>query len=243
MLAFMRDEKKHFICLVGGGGKTTIMYELAHFYASHGKKVLVLTSTHIMQPADCYAEDAAAVQALWDERRYAVIGTPEAGSGKLTMPSAELYARLCRQADIILCEADGAKHLPCKLPAAHEPVILPECDIVLAVCGADAMGKRLQEVCFRWQLGAEWLAGKFLTAAELSSLELDAKLLARLMTDERGACKNVRTREYYVVLNKCDTISKVQAQEMYCALLQRGVPQDHIWLRGELQGKSFHEVF
>ena len=243
MLAFMRDEKKHFICLVGGGGKTTIMYELAHFYALQFRKVLVLSSTHILQPVQCYAEDEAAVQSLWQQGCYAVVGTSEARSGKLTAPDAEFYARLRRQADIILCEADGAKHFPCKLPAVHEPVILPDCDIVLAVAGADALGKRLPEVCFRWQLGAEWLAGKFLSAAELSSLEVDAKLLARLITDERGARKNVSTREYYVVLNKCDTISKVQAQEMYCALLQRGVPQDHIWLRGKLQGKSFHEVF
>lgn len=240
MLRFMRDEKKHIICLVGGGGKTTIMYELAHFYASQQRKVLVLTSTHIMQPAYCYAVDAAAVQELWGEGRYAVIGTPEAGSGKLTAPSAELYTQLRRQAEIILCEADGAKHFPCKLPAAHEPVILPECDIVLAVAGADALGKRLHEVCFRWQLGAAWLAGDCINMQELADTFIDAELLARLLTDERGARKNVGGREYYVVLNKCDTISKEQAQELSCALLQRGVPQERIWLRGTLQ-KIFNE--
>ena len=234
MLKFMRDEKKHIICLVGGGGKTTIMYELARYYASHGQKVLVLTSTHIMQPGYCYAADVAAVQALWDEGRYAVIGTLEAGSGKLTAPSVELYTQLRRQTDIILCEADGAKHLPCKVPAAHEPVILPDCDIVLAVCGADAMGKRLQEVCFRWQVGAAWLAGDCINMQELAEMFVDTERLARLMTDERGARKNVGAREYYVVLNKCDTISKEQAQKVFCSLLQRGVLQDHIWLRGEV---------
>lgn len=243
MLKFMRDEKKHIICLVGGGGKTTIMYELARYYASQSRKVLVLTSTHIMQPADCYAKDAAAVQALWDKGSYAVIGMSEAGSGKLTAPNAELYLMLSSQADIILCEADGAKHFPCKVPAAHEPVILPECNIVLAVCGADAMGKRLQEVCFRWQVGAAWLAGDCINMQELAEMFADTELLARLMTDERGGRKNVGAREYYVVLNKCDTISKEQAQKVFCSLLQRGVPQDHIWLRGTSQEKSFREGF
>ena len=49
---FVNDGKKHTICLVGGGGKTTVMYELAAAWAACGCKVLVLTSTHILQPAD-----------------------------------------------------------------------------------------------------------------------------------------------------------------------------------------------
>ena len=49
---FFSDGKKHTICLVGGGGKTTVMYELAAAWAACGRKVLVLTSTHILQPAD-----------------------------------------------------------------------------------------------------------------------------------------------------------------------------------------------
>ena len=31
---FLHDNKKHIISLVGGGGKTTIMYELAEYYAA-----------------------------------------------------------------------------------------------------------------------------------------------------------------------------------------------------------------
>ena len=42
---FFTDRKKHTICLVGGGGKTTVMYELAAAWAACGRKVLVLTST------------------------------------------------------------------------------------------------------------------------------------------------------------------------------------------------------
>lgn len=230
----MRDEKKHIICLVGGGGKTTIMYELAHFYASQSRKVLVLTSTHILQPVQYYAEDEAAVQSLWQQGSYAVVGTSEARSGKLTAPDAELYARLRRQADIILCEADGAKHFPCKLPAAHEPVILAECDIVLAVCGADALDRRLSEACFRWQLGAGWLAAGI---DELTKKLIDAELLACILTDGRGACKNVGEREYYVVLNKCDTISREQAHAVRRELIRRGLAPEYIWLRGRTAKK------
>ena len=225
MLDFLQDNKKHTICLVGGGGKTTLLYELAEHFAAQGRRVLVLTSTHILQPdAAFYAENAAAARALWQRGSYAVIGTPEPASGKLT--PLPLYAELWQQADIILCEADGAKRLPCKLPAAHEPVLLPECDIVLAVAGADALGRALGEVCFRFELAQGWLpeAG--------SDVKVDAELLACLLTDERGARKNVGSRAYYVILNKCDTITEELAQKVRTALLGRGLEAEHIWLRG-----------
>ena len=40
--------------------------------------------------------------------------------------------------DLVLIEADGSKRLPCKVPADHEPVLLPESDIVVAVLGLSA---------------------------------------------------------------------------------------------------------
>lgn len=227
MLDFLQDNKKHTICLVGGGGKTTLLYELAAHFAAQRRRVLVLTSTHILHPdALVYAENAVTVRALWQRGSYAVIGTPEPASGKLTSPPATIYAELWRQADIILCEADGAKRLPCKLPAAHEPVLLPECDIVLAVAGADALGRPLSEVCFRFELAQGWL-----TEAG-SEVNVNAELLACLLTDERGARKNVGSRAYYVILNKCDTITEELAQRVRTALLGRGLAAERIWLRG-----------
>lgn len=227
MLDFLQDNKKHTICLVGGGGKTTLLYELAEHFAAQRRRVLVLTSTHILQPdATFYAENAADAFALWQRGSYAVIGTPEPASGKLTLPPAALYAELWQQADIILCEADGAKRLPCKLPAAHEPVLLPECDIVLAVAGADALGRALDEVCFRFELAQGWLT------EVASDIKVDAELLACMLTDERGARKNVGSRAYYVILNKCDTITEELAQKVRTALLSKGLAVERIWLRG-----------
>ena len=155
---FVNDGKKHTICLVGGGGKTTVMYELAAMWAACGRKVLVLTSTHILRPVDgSFAADVPAVQDLWQQGRYAVIGTPEAATGKLTAQPQFLYEAMQPQADVILCEADGSRHHPCKVPAAHEPVLLPDSDIVLAVAGMDALGHSLAQACQRPQLAAELL--------------------------------------------------------------------------------------
>ena len=222
---FVTDGKKHNICLVGGGGKTTVMYELATAWAACGRKVLVLTSTHILCPADgSFAADAAAVHNLWQQGRYAVIGTPELATGKLTAPQQGLYNELQLQADIILCEADGSKHHPCKAPAEHEPVLLPDSDIVLAVAGMDALGRPLAQACQRPQLAATLLG----CSAEKI---IDAQMLASLLLSEQGARKNVGARAYYIVLNKCDLITTAQQEEIRQQLLAAGVDEHRIWLR------------
>lgn len=222
---FFTDGKKHNICLVGGGGKTTVMYELAAAWADCGRKVLVLTSTHILQPADgSFAADAAAVQDLWQQGRYAVIGTPELATGKLTAPPQDLYEALKLQADVILCEADGSRHHPCKAPAAHEPVLLPDSDIVLAVVGMDALGCPLAQACQRSQLAAELLG---YSAEKI----IDAQMLASLLLSEQGACKNVGKRAYYIVLNKCDLLKAAQQEEMRRLLVSAGMDERRIWLR------------
>ena len=222
---FFTDGKKHTICLVGGGGKTTVMYELAAAWAACGRRVLVLTSTHILCPADgSFAADVPAVQNLWQQGRYAVIGTPELSTGKLTAPPQDLYEALKLQADVILCEADGSKHHPCKAPAAHEPVLLPDSDIVLAVVGMDALGNSLQQACQRPQPAAAFLG------CSLDSV-IDEQMLAALLLSDQGSRKNVGTLTYYIVLNKCDLIKAAQQEEMLRLLVGEGIDERRIWLR------------
>ena len=222
---FFTDGKNHNICLVGGGGKTTVMYELAAAWAACGCKVLVLTSTHILQPADgSFAADATAVHNLWQQGRYAVIGTPEFATGKLTLPPQSVYEALKLQADVILCEADGSRHHPCKVPAEYEPVILPDSDIVLAVAGMDALGNSLQQACQRPQLAAELLC----CSAEKI---IDAQMLASLLLSEQGTRKSVVVRAYYIVLNKCDLLKAAQQEEMLRLLVGAGMDEHRIWLR------------
>ena len=48
-------EKGHVVSLVGGGGKTTLLYALSEHCARRGWRVLAGTTTHIRQPKQDFA--------------------------------------------------------------------------------------------------------------------------------------------------------------------------------------------
>ena len=203
-------ETGHVISLVGGGGKTTLLYAMARLCAARGQRVLVSTTTHIQRPSTNYAPERAARDALWQAGTYAVAGAP-AEQGKLTQPP-QLTAWMAG-ADIVLLEADGAKHHPCKAPAAHEPVLLPESDMVLAVAGLSAVGRPLQDVCFRLEAACALLAVP-------PETPLTPALLAKLLASDAGGRKSIGTRKFYAVLNQADDDARRAAGEQTLAVLQ-----------------------
>ncbi len=79
---------------------------------------------------------------LWQQGTYVVAGTPAPHEKLAILPEA-IRSEWISDADITFLEADGAKCLPCKFPAAHEPVLLPQSDIVLAVAGLSALYRPL----------------------------------------------------------------------------------------------------
>ena len=46
-------EKGHIVSLVGGGGKTTLLYAMADHCARKGWRVVVMTTTHIRRKSCC----------------------------------------------------------------------------------------------------------------------------------------------------------------------------------------------
>lgn len=216
------------ICLVGAGGKTTIMYELATKYAGLGKKVVVTTSTHIWEPKNCYARNIAEARTLWQAGCYAVAGQREASTGKLVCLIEDELKQYEAEADVVLLESDGAKSKPCKVPRAGEPVILPECDTVIGVVGMDALGCSIESTCFRV---AEVCALLGVTAEHVLT---EADLVSILLSEE-GTRKAVGTRKYYVVLNKCDNAALFKKAAIIKELLiSQRMKKEQIIIRGDL---------
>ena len=208
-------EKSHIVSFVGGGGKTTLMYAMAAHCVRKNWHVLVTTTTHIMRPAGAvWAQTDAELFRLWKHGSYAVAGTAAPG-GKMTVPPQKQLEHWMQLADIVLIEADGSRRMPCKAPAAHEPVLLPQCDIVLAVAGVSALGESLEKGCFRAELAQQILRVS-------GNAVLTPTLLAKLFVSESGGKKAVGERSFYAVLNQADTPQRqLLGKQTLCVLQER----------------------
>lgn len=142
------------IALVGGGGKTTLMFQLARDY---GTRVICTTSTHLaldqLKSADEHlmiTEPGELPDSGEDFKGEILLVTgPEVEPNRVGSPSPELLERLAELAQRWNCpliiEADGARKLPIKAPADHEPAIPDFVDVVIVVIGLSGLGKPLGE--------------------------------------------------------------------------------------------------
>jgi len=185
--------------IVGGGGKTTLMLRLARELRDSGARVIVTTSTHIFPPEGIPTQTdgtLAEASALLKREGVVCLGTP-AERGKLTAPTFA-FSELVAIADYVLVEADGAKGLPLKAPAEHEPAIPEETKLVVAIAGMDGLGKLICETVFRPALYAALLGTD-------EQHRLTADDLARVLTHPLGQRKGVLPgMRFCIVLNKAD---------------------------------------
>lgn len=196
-LAQVCCEQYKIISIVGAGGKTSLMYELAERCSRRGISVLAGTTTHIYKPEHHYARGAEEAVRLWKKGSYAVVGE-ETAEGKLREPSEEIRGALLGKAGLVILEADGAKGFPCKAPGEWEPVIWDESDFVIGVLGMSAVGKSMRECCFRLE--------EAVRAFGISpDTILSEDLAVSILSSPSGTRKGVGSREYAVVLNQCDT--------------------------------------
>ena len=151
-------EEAGVISLVGGGGKTTLMFALARELESIGGPVLSTTTTKIFEPSPeqtprvIVADGAAALlpeaqKLLAEHRHFTAAAGRLTSAGKLTGFSPADIAAIWKAGLFrwIIIEADGAAGRPLKAPAGHEPVI-PACSRrVVGVVGLDVVGKPLDE--------------------------------------------------------------------------------------------------
>lgn len=145
-------DRKQSIAVVGGGGKTSLIFRLCEEMVSTGKKVIVTTTTHMAyEPERPFAEagNAQQIQQNIEEYGYTVAASLDQNKSKIGSLTEEALVRLKGQADCILIEADGAKRLPLKVPGEWEPVIPDFTDLVVGVIGMDAVGQMIRESCHR----------------------------------------------------------------------------------------------
>ena len=189
------------IAAVGAGGKSTILAEIAKEYAKLGCKVVSTTTTHILKPENgVFEEDIEQVKAALQRENIVTVGTMgrENENNKLGGVSQQFLEQLREAADCILVEADGAKMLPLKVPAQHEPVIPFGTNLVLGIAGIRGLGKPVQEVIHRFEIAAEVLHK---SVDEM----VDNVDISILLSSNCGQRKNVGTIRYIPILNQVNT--------------------------------------
>ena len=148
------------LSVVGGGGKTSLIFRIMEELTAVGKKVLITTTTHMAyEPDRPFAEDGdiISIKHNLEEHGYTIAAALDREKCKISALSEEKMKEITALADVILIEADGAKRYPLKVPASWEPVIWGQTDLVIAVAGLDAVGEPICKVCHRSNRVADFL--------------------------------------------------------------------------------------
>jgi len=189
------------ISIVGAGGKSTVLFMLGRELAEDGGRVILTTTTkmardQVTEPA-CWSVDPVAVDRSLTKGSplFVAVGTVP---GKVTGPTPEGADRLFLEttADYVAVEADGARSMSVKAPAAHEPVIPERSTLVIVVAAIDAVGRPIEEVAHRPDRVAA-LAG----TSESDVLSISHLVQVLLHTD--GGLKNIpETARIAVVITR-----------------------------------------
>lgn len=192
------------IAAAGAGGKTTILKRLAKEYRQTGQKPIVTTTTHMYrEDSPLFLEDPSVeeILSLLDREGCAFAGA-RAENGKIKILPADVLDAILQLPNPVLIEADGAKRLPAKFPAGHEPVFLSQTTHVLYVYGLDAPGRKIGEACFRPELMAEFL-GK--SPEDILTPQDIAVLAQSRQAGKKGIGAGM---QYALILNKADTLDR-----------------------------------
>lgn len=205
---------RELVAVVGAGGKTSLCWAIAD---DHPERSVVVTTTTkfgvdqarswpVLLPTDTLP------------RRCVVVG--QATRRKLVGISPEQADGLAQRFDLVLCEADGARHKLVKAPAGHEPVIPASTTVVAFVMAAEAIDRVIEDVAHRPMRTA--------AAAGCGPYErLTPERAARLLTSPIGARKSVPAdaRLELVITVRPDVDADHVKSERLAALL----PEIHRW--------------
>ena len=183
---------------------------------SRDARGVVATSTKMYVPDWCSVVLSASpddVRAAFSEAPIVCAGSIHLPTGKLAEPRVA-FAELVRLADYVLVEADGAKKLPLKAHAEHEPVVPACAGRTVCVIGVDGVGAPVSQTCHRPQRFAQ-LAGVSVDDA-VTPEAVAAVLRAERLHD-------------VVLINKVETAADWQAARRIAALCETPVVAGSLW--------------
>jgi len=210
------------VSIVGAGGKTSLMFRLAHEARARDMKVLVTTSTRIVVPEPSEYDVLDLSGRLFLDQTIAVPGVyvgglPDSLPGKMCGIRRDLPARLRQQFDLVLIEADGAACKPLKGWRNGEPVIDEATSCTIGVLDIQTIGTIVSEQAIhRLEIFCR------LTGAEPGEMISIGHLL-RIICHDDGLFSQALGREI-LFLNKVES----EAQQRNAALLRSQLDNLHV---------------
>jgi probable selenium-dependent hydroxylase accessory protein YqeC len=229
------------VSLVGAGGKTSTLFWLAQTLAAGGQRVLVTTTTRMFPPDPKYGATVL-IAPDFAQRLDALRGMPfapsvvalfshfDASQGKVVGCEPNEIDELKRLAvaDVILVEADGARHHALKAPAAHEPCLPGSSNTVIALTGGAPLGRPANpDGIHRWP---QFAAITGLCAGD----PINQEALGRLLEHPEGMFKNApaQASRHWLVNTPSALAASVLA--MLTQLSNEHRTLDGIWI-GDMQ--------
>ena len=238
------------VSLVGAGGKTSTLYWLAQTLAVGGQRVLVTTTTR-MFPPDPKHGATLLIEPDFAQRLAALRGLPnapgvvalfshfEASQGKVIgcEPDEIDELKSIAVADVILVEADGARHCTLKAPAAHEPCLPRSSNTVIALSGGAPLGCPANpDDIHRWP---QFAAITGLGAGD----PIKQAALGRLLEHPEGMFKNAPAQaSRHWLVNTQGTLD-VSVPAMLAQLARDHCALDGVWIGDMLHPSPFSHAW
>lgn len=217
--------------LIGGGGKTSLMYHWAACLEANGYSVVTTTTTKLAdQPRKDVSILAAgnlpeAIHLLkqidLSRSIFTLVSDQKPAPGKLAGIPAEWFDQLSLQfpATFFLVEADGSAGRSLKGHLAHEPVI-PACtSLVIPVIGLDAVGKPIDEDNVH-------RPGQFsLIAGSAPEGIITEAMVAKVLLSSSGYLHNTPDSATIIpYVNKIETLAQFRSAKKLTKLILTSVP-------------------
>ena len=181
------------VSIVGAGVKTTTVYRLCRDLRARGLDVISTTTTAIQRPTPAQspllllAEETpdlrAAVESALSVHGHVTVVSRARRADKYEGVDFPTVALLAGVVDVVVVEADGARHSAIKAPAEHEPPVPPGTTAFLSVAGLHALGRPLRDACHRPEIAAR-------VAGQPEDSPVTADTLSRLLRSPHGGLKN-----------------------------------------------------
>jgi probable selenium-dependent hydroxylase accessory protein YqeC len=221
-------EGQGVVSLVGAGGKTSLMFKLAHEISETGESVLTTTTTKIYEPtrnqssclivSDSVEKIVKKSKDLLNKNKLHITAAASRVNHEnkligLQPESIDLLAKRNLFCWIIV-EADGAAGRPLKIPAGYEPVIPESTKGVIGIVGLNGVGKPLTD---------DWVhrSELFSTITGLApNKEVTEAAVGDVLMHDKGIFKNAPANASRVVfLNQADVPGGLEAGRTIASLI------------------------